>query len=69
MLMKCQALQRRLIATTEACVGKDAQIAEQERLHLELKAVLARQPGPEAALHISALQVPPTSRSPVLLQL
>lgn len=57
MLMKCQALQRRLITTTEACVEKDAQIQEQEKLYLELKAILARQPGPEAALHISALQV------------
>ncbi|BDA44058.1 Cilia- and flagella-associated protein 58 [Coccomyxa sp. Obi] len=56
MLMKCQALQRRLITTTEACVEKDAQIQEQEKLYLELKAILARQPGPEAALHISALQ-------------
>lgn len=57
MLMKCQALQRRLIATTEACVEKDAQIQEQEKLHLELKAILARQPGPEAALKISELEV------------
>ncbi|CAL8470043.1 g9585 [Coccomyxa elongata] len=56
MLMKCQALQRRLITTTEACVEKDAQIQEQEKIYLELKAILARQPGPEAALHISALQ-------------
>ncbi len=55
--MKCQALQRRLITTTEACVEKDAQIQEQEKLYRELKAILTRQPGPEAALHISALQV------------
>lgn len=58
MLMKCQALQKRLIAATEACVEKDARIQEQEKVYLELKAILARQPGPEAALHISALQVP-----------
>ncbi|KAK9915507.1 hypothetical protein WJX75_000051 [Coccomyxa subellipsoidea] len=56
MLMKCQALQKRLIAATEACVEKDARIQEQEKIYLELKAILARQPGPEAALHISALQ-------------
>lgn len=57
MLMKCQALQKRLIATTEACVERDAQIQEQEKLHMELNAILARQPGPEAALKISELEV------------
>lgn len=63
--MKCQALQRRLITTTEACVEKDAQIQEQEKIYVELKAILARQPGPEAALHISALQVlRPCSQKP-----
>jgi uncharacterized protein (DUF2336 family) len=57
MLMKCQALQKRLITTTEACVEKDAQLQEQEKMYAQLKAALARQPGPEAATQISELQV------------
>ncbi len=57
MVMKCQALQKRVIAAAEACVEKDAQIQEQEKLHQELKAILARQPGPEAAFKISELEV------------
>jgi hypothetical protein len=56
MLMKCQALQRRLILAMEASAAKEAQIGEQEALYVELKAVLARQPGPEAATRVSELQ-------------
>ena len=54
--MRCQALQRRLILATEANVAKDCEIQEAEKLHLELKAILARQPGPEVALRVSELQ-------------
>lgn len=55
--MKCQALQRRLIFSIEACVDKDHRIAELEKLQEELKAIMARQPGPESAVLISDLQV------------
>ena len=55
--MKCQALQRRLIFAIEACVEKDHRIAKLEKLQEELKAILARQPGPESAVLISDLQV------------
>ena len=55
--MKCQALQRRLVLQTEASAAREAQIHEQERLYAELKGILARQPGPEAANRVSELQV------------
>ena len=57
MLMKCQALQKRLILQTEANASREARIHEQERLYAELKAILARQPGPEAANRVFELQV------------
>ena len=57
LIMKCQALQRRLIQSIELGVEKDARIAELEGLRDELKAILARQPGAESALLISDLQV------------
>lgn len=53
MIQKVQTLQRRLIAKTEEVVGKDLVIQEKERLYLELKNILARQPGPEAAEKVS----------------
>ena len=36
---------------------RDLQIAEQDQLYQELKILLARQPGPEAADQLSLLQV------------
>ena len=53
MIQKVQTLQRRLIAKTEEVVGKDLVIQEKELLYLELKNILARQPGPEAAEKVS----------------
>eukprot|EP00992_Anisonema_acinus_P014683 TRINITY_DN9407_c0_g1_i1.p1 TRINITY_DN9407_c0_g1~~TRINITY_DN9407_c0_g1_i1.p1 ORF type:complete len:904 (-),score=433.25 TRINITY_DN9407_c0_g1_i1:147-2804(-) len=49
MIQKIQTLQRRLIAKTEECVEKDMIIQEKEKLYVELKNILARQPGPEVA--------------------
>lgn len=37
-------------------VEKDHVIAEKEKLYLELKAILARQPGPEVAEQLSVYQ-------------
>lgn len=49
MIQKIQTLQKRLIAKTEEVVEKDMMIQEKEKLYLELKGILARQPGPEVA--------------------
>jgi len=49
MIQKIQTLQKRLIAKTEECVEKDLIIQEKEKLYVELKSILARQPGPEVA--------------------
>ena len=48
MIQKIQTLQR-LISKTEEVVEKDLLIQEKEKLYMELKAILARQPGPEVA--------------------
>eukprot|EP01013_Petalomonas_cantuscygni_P022822 TRINITY_DN44143_c0_g1_i1.p1 TRINITY_DN44143_c0_g1~~TRINITY_DN44143_c0_g1_i1.p1 ORF type:complete len:881 (+),score=280.53 TRINITY_DN44143_c0_g1_i1:168-2810(+) len=48
-VQKVQALQKRLIAKTEECVERDMMLKEKDRLYQQLKAVLARQPGPEVA--------------------
>eukprot|EP01059_Diplonema_ambulator_P034232 TRINITY_DN757_c0_g1_i1.p2 TRINITY_DN757_c0_g1~~TRINITY_DN757_c0_g1_i1.p2 ORF type:complete len:888 (+),score=470.00 TRINITY_DN757_c0_g1_i1:4677-7340(+) len=49
MIQKIQTLQKRLIAKTEECVEKDLLIQEKEKLYVELKNILSRQPGPEIA--------------------
>ncbi|KAL4853863.1 Cilia- and flagella-associated protein 58 [Chlorella vulgaris] len=56
LVLKVQALQRRLMLKTEEVVEKDILIQEKEKLYLELKAILARQPGPEAAEQLSLLR-------------
>ncbi|CAH1259244.1 CFAP58 [Branchiostoma lanceolatum] len=54
MIQKIQTLQKRLIQKTEEVVEKELLIQEKEKLYVELKHILARQPGPEVAeqLHI-----------------
>ncbi len=47
LICKVQGLQKRLIGAHEELVQMDARIREKERVYLELKTVLARQPGPE----------------------
>ena len=42
-------MQKVLISKTEAVVEKDLIIQDKERLYVELKNILARQPGPEVA--------------------
>eukprot|EP00948_MAST-09A_sp_MAST-9A-sp1_P003143 g3143.t1 len=56
MIQKIQTLQKRLIAKTEEVVEKNLKIQEQEKLYLELKNILARQPGPEVAEQLSVYQ-------------
>ena len=45
MIQKIQTLQKRLISKTEEVVEKDLLIQEKEKLYVELKNILARQPG------------------------
>ena len=52
-IQKIQTLQKRLIAKTHECTSKDAVIQEKERLYVDLKNILARQPGPEIAEQLS----------------
>jgi len=56
MIQKIQTLQKRLIAKTEEVVEKDLLIQEKEKLYLELKNIMARQPGPEVAEQLSLYQ-------------
>jgi len=56
MVQKIQALQKRLIAKTEEVVEKDLLIQEKDKLYVELKNILARQPGPEVAEQLSIFQ-------------
>mmetsp|Transcript_20466 Transcript_20466/g.67583 ORF Transcript_20466/g.67583 Transcript_20466/m.67583 type:complete len:454 (+) Transcript_20466:1147-2508(+) len=56
MIQKIQTLQKRLITKTEEVVEKDLLIQEKEKLYLELKNILARQPGPEVAEQLSVYQ-------------
>lgn len=56
MIQKIQTLQRRLIRKTEEVVERDLTLVEKEKLYSELKGILARQPGPEAAEQLSAYQ-------------
>jgi hypothetical protein len=56
LIQKIQTLQKRLITKTEEVVEKELQIQEQEKQYLELKAVLARQPGPEVAEQLQIYQ-------------
>jgi len=55
-IQKIQTLQKRLIAKTEEVVGKELDIQEREKEYLELKSLLARQPGPEVQAQIQIYQ-------------
>lgn len=56
MILKTQTLQKRLIAKTQEVMEKDLIILEKEKLQNELKAILARQPGPELAEQLNVYQ-------------
>jgi hypothetical protein len=49
MIQKIQVLQKRLITKAGEAVDKASGLAHKDRLYSELKAILARQPGPEIA--------------------
>ncbi|CAH8544572.1 unnamed protein product [Heterobilharzia americana] len=56
MIQKIQALQKRLISKTEEVVEKELLIQEKEKIYIELKHILARQPGPEVAEQLNVYQ-------------
>ncbi|OON14691.1 hypothetical protein X801_09516 [Opisthorchis viverrini] len=56
MILKIQTLQKRLISKTEEVVEKELLIQEKEKLYVELKHILARQPGPEVAEQLNIYQ-------------
>ncbi|CAG9330022.1 unnamed protein product [Blepharisma stoltei] len=56
MITKIQTLQRRLIAKTEEVAEKDFLIQEKEKLYIELKNILARQPKPAVAEQLGVYQ-------------
>merc|ERR1712048_508721 len=47
MIQRVKKLQKDLIAKTEEVMEKDSMIQEKERLYVQLKNIIARQPGPE----------------------
>ena len=55
-IQKIQTLQKRLISKTEEVVEKELQIQESEKEYVELKQLLARQPGPEVQTQIQIYQ-------------
>ncbi|EQC30530.1 hypothetical protein SDRG_11847 [Saprolegnia diclina VS20] len=56
MIRKIQVLQKKLIKKSEEACMKDLLIVEKEKLYVELKNVLARQPGPEVAEQLLVYQ-------------
>ncbi|CAM4476877.1 unnamed protein product [Leuciscus chuanchicus] len=56
LIQKIHCLQRRLIAKTQEVVEKELLLQEKEKLYVELKHILARQPGPEAAEKLQVYQ-------------
>lgn len=57
LLQKIQTLQKRLITKTEEVVERDLTIQEKEKLYIELKNILSRQPGPEVSQQLSLYKV------------
>jgi len=56
MITRTHALQKQLIRRTEEVTEKDKLIQHKEKLYVELKAILARQPGPEVAEQLTIYQ-------------
>ncbi|XP_034093538.1 LOW QUALITY PROTEIN: cilia- and flagella-associated protein 58-like [Gymnodraco acuticeps] len=56
LIQKIQSLQRRLIAKTQELEEHELLLQEKEKLYVELKHILARQPGPEAAEQLQQCQ-------------
>uniref|UniRef100_A0A673AB75 Cilia and flagella associated protein 58 n=1 Tax=Sphaeramia orbicularis TaxID=375764 RepID=A0A673AB75_9TELE len=56
LILKIQSLQKRLITKTQELEEHELILKEKEKLYMELKQVLARQPGPEAAEQLQRCQ-------------
>jgi hypothetical protein len=56
MIKRAHGLQKALIRKTEEVAAKDALIQQKEKLYVELRAILARQPGPEVAEQLNLYQ-------------
>ena len=56
MVLKIQALQKQFIGKSEEAVKRDLLIQEKEKLYVELKNILGRQPGPEVAEQLEMYQ-------------
>lgn len=56
LIQQVHALQKRLIQKTEEIASKEFTIAEKETVYVELREILARQPGPEAAEQLHEFQ-------------
>ncbi|KAJ8284910.1 hypothetical protein COCON_G00037600 [Conger conger] len=56
LIQKIHSLQKRLITKSEEVVEKELLLQEKERLYVELKRILARQPGPEVAEQLQIYQ-------------
>ncbi|CAM9594906.1 unnamed protein product, partial [Pylaiella littoralis] len=56
LVRKAQSLQRSLVSKTESAARKDLLIQEKEKLYVELKHILGRQPGPEVAEQLAVYQ-------------
>merc|ERR1712217_118871 len=56
MMQKVKTLQKRLISKTEEAVEKDLAIQEKEKLYLEMKNLLSKQPGPELVEEVAKQQ-------------
>jgi len=63
MVLKMQAVQRRLIKKTEALVAKDVELRELERVNGELKKQLVRRPGPEVGERLNRFRQVANARS------
>lgn len=56
LIQKIQILQRRLLKSSEDAIRRESQFKSMERLYLNLKQLLARQPGPEAMVKLKKCQ-------------
>merc|ERR1719161_1543022 len=56
MMQKVKTLQKRLISKTEEAVEKDLAIQEKEKLYLEMRNLLSKQPGPEVVEEVANQQ-------------
>nr|CAD7570675.1 unnamed protein product [Timema californicum] len=56
LLQKIQLLQKRLLAQSDAAIERENRLRESERLYINLRQLLARQPGPEVSIRLQRTQ-------------